>query len=349
MSVWDYKKEEWIPGIEIERREAARKKAQANNQNDDEEAREQDPEDAEAEHFIEMKRKAQEPRERGNFTTLRRWEKVPTALAETMPERKFLADRRPGMPNLRTYEPYLQTIRGYGQGGPSGTATGGGASGYDIDGNPTSSSTFGTGSGNLNGTQDGASTPGKKNIPPRRKKKGGPGRKPKNWKPPTDDSAAAATASGTATGEELVDNANPDPTVAATTTEDGDTLMQDTPAGTGEAADDNNETNPEANMQLDGANDDDKEDGADTGSESDGEGSEEGEIAAPVPGAKTEIPEEIEPAETINEVVMKTENEVETKKEDEAPAKPEDVETKPEIDVLGALEAAIDKEASNDA
>ncbi|OCT51642.1 hypothetical protein CLCR_08211 [Cladophialophora carrionii] len=391
LSVWDPKTNSYIPGIELERREAARKMAlnkpkhtsiinpdETHPLEDDDDKPDDDADDLlDAEGLPEKRRKtASGSAER--VIEVKKWVQVPLAVAEKMPEPKYLADRRPGMESL--YKGAYKATNGFGTLGDMGAAaTSGATTGYDL-GDPTSALAGGSGSGPLNGGADGANvdgtaTPARKNIPPRRKKKGGPGRRPKNWKPPTDPNAPPS-------------NEN---TTADTAGDGRDTVVDDMPAATGEPIDPTGEgpaVQREANSQDgegegegDGEGDGDG-DGDGSGSESEGEGSEEGEIApanapvqenlagnvvpAPAPVVETvvetaaavvvepehapekeeeEEEEEKQGAEDVVVADVET-HEVATEKDAE---KTEDVATGLEVDVLGALEAAVDKEAGQSA
>jgi hypothetical protein len=102
---------------------------------------------------------------------VKKWTQVPMDKADKMPEPKYLADRRPGMPNY-----YNQTAQGaWAHAQSYGAALGdGGAAGpgYDLG--------DGAGLGSALGAPGTDTPPVRKNMPPRpRKKKGGPGRKKK--------------------------------------------------------------------------------------------------------------------------------------------------------------------------
>ncbi|OAG37260.1 hypothetical protein AYO21_08559 [Fonsecaea monophora] len=302
-SVWDRKTDSWIPGIEIERREAARI-AQMNNarhtsatnadaMNVDEE---EDKNDEDNDDLMDVEGLASDPKRRKatsgsneRYFEVKKWVQVPAAVAERMPEPKYLADRRPGMESL--YKGAYKATNGFGTlADIVASAMSNGTTGYDLsDINPASVLAPGSGSGALNTQADGTSTPVRKNMPPRRKKKklGGPGRKPKNPNPaPAADASAAASAG--------LENAAADD-AAATSTVGGDVTMRNTPE-TGVEGGDNAEGTPaiqgEAIMQ------DADVEGSE--SESEDEGSEEGEIATdinPDPTSNTSI---IDPALTDN-------------------------------------------------
>lgn len=104
---------------------------------------------------------------------VKKWVQVPMDKADKMPEPKYLADRRTGMPNY--YNQSAQGAWAHAQ-GYGGAADGGAGPGYDLG--------DGTGLGNAlggPGPNAGGDTPVRRNMPPRPKpkKKGGPGRKKK--------------------------------------------------------------------------------------------------------------------------------------------------------------------------
>ena len=297
------------------------------------------------------KRRKTGARSTDRIIEVKKWMPIPPAIAEKMPEPKYLADRRPGMESL--YKGAYKATNGYGTLGDMGdigamvaAAMSGGTTGYNLgEGGLARAQGMlapGSGSLNINGTNgmnmDGTTTPARKNIPPRRKKKGGPGRKPKNWKPET----AATGATSTTTTDATTLNTTQDTTnniadTGTTTGEGADTLMQDTPAETGERID--NITTGEG-------------DGEGSESESEGEGSEEGEIAANESVHVTEdvVPEKDEADKGIDNDVDNAADNVASL---EVGGDPEAnvaaaVPVAPEIDVLGALEAALDEEAGQD-
>ncbi|EXJ58652.1 hypothetical protein A1O7_06080 [Cladophialophora yegresii CBS 114405] len=372
LSIWDPKTNSYIPGIELERREAARKMAlnkpkhtsnthpdETQPLEDDDDKQDDDPDDLlDAEGLPEKRRKtASGSAER--VIEFKKWVQVPLAVAEKMPEPKYLADRRPGMESL--YKGAYKATNGFGTlGDMSAGAASGGTTGYDL-GDPTNALAGGSGSGTLNGGADGANidgtaTPVRKNIPPRRKKKGGPGRRPKNWKPPTDPNAPPATETTTA-----------ETAAGASTTDGRDTTMEHTSAVSGERtgnADQGPAAQSEANNQdIEG---DGEGEGDGSGSESEGEGSEEGEIAPPANApVQEDLAGNVVPETVVETVTAMVEPELATEKEEEKQGADDvvvaDVETREvateketekaeaamnlEVDVLGALEAALDKEA----
>ncbi|EXJ71648.1 uncharacterized protein A1O5_05456 [Cladophialophora psammophila CBS 110553] len=413
-SVWDPKTESYIPGIELERREAVRKAQQnkpkhthtsnvdAINVDDEEDKNEEDNDD-----LMDVEGLGPDPKRRKathgsneRVFEIKKWVQIPAAVAEKMPEPKYLADRRPGMESL--YKGAYKATNGF---GTLGDMTAGDmvvavmtgrTTGYDLGdggglGNAAGILAPGSGPGTLTAQPDGTATPVRKNMPPRRKKKkiGGPGRKPKN---PNPEPTAAATASAATTS--VSENAAAEDTAAASTVE-GDVTMRNTPETAGEGAENADGTTPvliqgEANTQASAEG---------SGSESDGEGSEEGEIASVVVAAPATAPADAAAQEvtTSNPVqdaataeVGGTPEEEKDKKEEEEAVVPaiaasgvtpsavnpdleneDDVDTDAnavlpsgpvveqeankkehegeEMDVLGALEAAVDKEAGEDA
>lgn len=131
---------------------------------------------------------------------IKKWTQVPVSVAEKMPEPKYLADRRPGMPSL--YGGAYKATNGFGVLGPN-PGLGGGAQGYDLG--------DGSGLGNAAGVMGNAqaeATPVRKNMPPRRKKKklGGPGRRKANPVPTEDATAATTPADAVMTETPAADN-----------------------------------------------------------------------------------------------------------------------------------------------
>ncbi|KAJ9607923.1 hypothetical protein H2200_008002 [Cladophialophora chaetospira] len=365
LSIWDPKTNSYIAGIELERRELARKaalnnpKLSSSNLNladenthpldDDDDKQDDEADDLLDADGLPEKRRKTTSGSNERIIEVKKWVQVPLAVAEKMPEPKYLADRRPGMESL--YKGAYKATNGFGTlGDMVSAAMSGGNTGYDL-GEAPGTLAGGTGSANANSglgqsQLDGGSTPVRKNIPPRRKKKGGPGRRPKNWKPPTDPNTAPTT-----------ENTTTENTTGATTGDGGDTTMKDTPAASGERID---TTNTGPAVQSEANNQDEEGEGEGEGSsESEGEGSEEGEIAPAndVPETETQAEPVVEPvvdeperAPETQEEVMEVVEEVVTSV-DAAPVEEAAVETKEdvasnvEMDVLGALEAALDKEA----
>ncbi|OAP60941.1 hypothetical protein AYL99_05943 [Fonsecaea erecta] len=302
LSVWDPKTESYIPGIELERREAARK-AQVNktklnptanvdamNVDDDEDKNDEENDDLmDVEGLApDSKRRKANSGSNERVFEVKKWVQVPVALAERMPEPKYLADRRPGMESL--YKGAYKATNGFGTLGDAvAAAMSNGAAGYDLGdggglGNAAGILAPGSGSRGLNTQADGTSTPARKNLPPRRKKKklGGPGRKPKNPNPgqPAATSAIAPAALESAATEDT----------AAASTVEGDVTMRNTPETAVEGAD-----NADATPAIQGESVMHDADAEGSGSESEGEGSEEGEIAATVDHPPTENTTVVDP------------------------------------------------------
>ncbi|KIW67212.1 hypothetical protein PV04_06479 [Phialophora macrospora] len=368
LSIWDPKTNSYIPGIELERREAARKAAlnkpkhpsalnpdETQPLEDDDDKQDDDPDDLLDAEGLPEKRRKTESGSSERIIEFKKWVQIPLAVAEKMPEPKYLADRRPGMESL--YKGAYKATNGFGTlGDMVASAMSGGTTGYD-HGDGSGGLASGSGSGTLNGgadgtNMDGAATPARKNIPPRRKKKGGPGRRPKNWKPPTDPNAPPATEATTA--ENAADATNGD---------GRDTTVEDTPAASGERIDTTDQgpaVQSEANNQ-DGEGDGD---GDGSGSDSEGEGSEEGEIAPANAPVQEDLAGNVVPETVMETAVAQPERSPEEKEEEkqsvegvvvadvempEAIAEKEAEKTEDpasmELDVLGALEAAVDREA----
>jgi hypothetical protein len=196
LSQWDYKTKEWVPGAEVEAR-AARLKSKnvltnaATPASHDEEENDMEENDDvfEADGLMTKRRKRTSGLPERTFE-IKKWVQIPSAIAEKLPERKYLADRRPGMESL--YSGAYKATNGFGTLGINPGAAPGGP-GYDLG--------DGAGLGNAAGVLESGTavqepTPVRKNIPPKRKKKklGGPGRKKANPNPTGWN--AAATASG---------------------------------------------------------------------------------------------------------------------------------------------------------
>lgn len=127
---------------------------------------------------------------------IRKWVQLPPNVAEKVPERSFLASRRPGMPPLYTPD-YAQKL--FGQYHSSANLSG--AAGYDLgEGGGLNNASGVLGAGTANAA--GVATPPRKNIPPRRKKKklGGPGRKKANPNPEPAAQASTNTATSIQAG-----------------------------------------------------------------------------------------------------------------------------------------------------
>lgn len=198
-SVWDSKSEEWIPAKEVEARKTARLKSKSlmttNNPDSPNSQDENDNEDADddlfdADGLPEKRRKTNSGNHERVFET-KKWVQIPALVAEKMPEPKYLADRRPGMESL--YGGAYKATNGFGSLGIN-PAIGAGATNYDLgDGSGLGNAAGVLGGGTAN---EGPATPVRKNIPPKRKKKklGGPGRKKAN--PVPVENAGGAVAGG---------------------------------------------------------------------------------------------------------------------------------------------------------
>jgi hypothetical protein len=160
--IWDYKKEEWVRPNEAEGRGKDPAEEADNHDGEDEDL-------LEADEMLEKRRKTGSSTE-GRFFEIKKWVPIPQAIAEKMPEPKYLADRRPGMQSL--YGGAYKATNGYGTLGPM-PAAGAGSTGYDLG--------DGAGLGNASGLTSAApATPVRRNMPPIRKskkRKGGPGRR----------------------------------------------------------------------------------------------------------------------------------------------------------------------------
>ncbi|KAK5222072.1 hypothetical protein LTR72_006329 [Exophiala xenobiotica] len=160
--IWDYKKEEWVRPNEAEGRGKDPAEEAENHDGVDEDL-------LEADEMLEKRRKTGASTE-GRFFEIKKWVPIPQAVAEKMPEPKYLADRRPGMQSL--YGGAYKATNGYGTLGPM-PAAGAGSTGYDLG--------DGAGLGNASGLTSAApATPVRRNMPPIRKskkRKGGPGRR----------------------------------------------------------------------------------------------------------------------------------------------------------------------------
>jgi hypothetical protein len=178
---------------------------------------------------------------------IKKWSQVPFDKADKMPEPKYLADRRPGMPNY--YNQSLQGAWAHAQGYGIGMEGAGAGPAYDLG--------DGSGLGSAMGGQPGAETPVRKNMPPRpRKKKGGPGRKKKEVVEAERRAAEEARrkAEAEARGETVEEAA------------DGELKKEEVSAVTLEG---------EAGSETPRSK---KEGGDGSGDESEGDGSEEGEV-----------------------------------------------------------------------
>ncbi|EXJ77472.1 hypothetical protein A1O3_09698 [Capronia epimyces CBS 606.96] len=241
-SEWDRKTNSWIPGSEVEARNARLKSKHlltvpdspnSHEENDNEE----DNDDLFDADGLPTKRRKTNTGVPERVIEIKKWAPIDSALAEKLPEPKYLADRRPGMESL--YGGAYKATNGFGTLGINPAAVSG-AVGYDLgDG-----SGLGSASGVLGSTKPAPeSTPVRRNMPPKRKKKklGGPGRRKANPTP----------AGGTAPAVALED-------VTMTDTPTGDNIQPATKDG-------QEDKHPAGDPE-------------DSGSESEGEGSEEGEI-----------------------------------------------------------------------
>jgi len=180
-SVWDSKSESWISSSEAEARTTQFKSRHLQNLDAVSPAADgEDENEDNDDHFVDEDEDGR-PRKRKQLTSLERtfnatkWNQVPYPQADKMEDKKYLADRRPGMRPLYGANTILPLVSGY------GTTSGANAiAGVD--------SGDGGGLGNAPGVLGAppVQTP-RKNIPPRRKKKkpGGPGRKKANPDPVT--------------------------------------------------------------------------------------------------------------------------------------------------------------------
>lgn len=200
-SVWERKTNSWISAAEAEKRQNPLKSVHLNNvdpnsgskqntapdspaQDDDEDHDEKSDEELDGEHADDevghsaavKRRKKYTPEER--IFEVKRWVQMPSAIADKTEERKFLADRRPGMPSLYG-GPYQNQVFGSMGLNTNGYGFSAANAGYDLG--------EGGGLDNAGGmlqSNEGVATPVRKNMPPKRKKKkGGPGRKKANPDP----------------------------------------------------------------------------------------------------------------------------------------------------------------------
>ncbi|EXJ82020.1 hypothetical protein A1O1_08088 [Capronia coronata CBS 617.96] len=244
MSEWDRKTEEWIPAREIEARNA-RLKAQHTSgvpespNSHEEDDNEDDNDDLFDADGMPTKRRRTNLGPPERVLEIKKWTPIDPAIAETLPEPKYLADRRPGMESL--YGGAYKATNGFGTLGINAGIMSA-AVGFDLG--------DGSGLGNASGVLGSTSTapepapaPVRRNMPPRRKKKklGGPGRRKANPTPAGENNPAIATGD-----------------ITMTHTSEGDNTQSATHTG---------ETDTHSQGEADGS-----------GSESEGEGSEEGEI-----------------------------------------------------------------------
>ena len=186
-SVWDKKSGEWVraekararglgPDVLKSRHLMNIDAVEGEDDNDDDEDEDEDDEEGTGNGIVPplpaKKRKAVGNGVTERIVEVKKWSQLSWDRADKMPEPKYLADRKPGMPNF--YAPkYLKNAVGYG---------------VHMDGGANSVATFDLGDGSGLGSAlgggtavGGAETPAKRNMPPKRKKKklGGPGRKKK--------------------------------------------------------------------------------------------------------------------------------------------------------------------------
>lgn len=174
-SVWDNRSESWIPAHVWEARNPGLKSRHLMNldaespTHHDNEDEDEDEEDGIGLPGNKKRKLGTGPEER-TFVA-KKWVKIPAAQAEQMGEKKYLADRRPGMESL--YGGAYKSTNGYGAIGVIGTSSTG-MTGFDLgDGSGLGNALGGMSNGNAP-----VQTPVRKNMPPKRKKKkGGPGRK----------------------------------------------------------------------------------------------------------------------------------------------------------------------------
>ncbi|KAK4940055.1 hypothetical protein LTR10_019792 [Elasticomyces elasticus] len=189
--LFDDKLEMWVDAKDVGSGRVKPKNVPSNNAESPESNEEADNDDNEDDDLIDadglpQKRRKTNAGLQERVFEIKKWTQVPISVAEKMPEPKYLADRRPGMPSL--YGGAYKATNGFGALGPN-PGMGAGAVGFDLG--------DGSGLGNATGVMGGAqgeATPVRKNMPPRRKKKklGGPGRRKAN-PVPTEDATAATT------------------------------------------------------------------------------------------------------------------------------------------------------------
>lgn len=266
-SVWDNKAGCYISSAEADKRQNALKSVHLNNldhtsttnnitddtaQNDDDDDNDDGEDDGTGDDNEDdgpvrntpgpKRRKHTAPEDRA--FEVKRWQQVPLAVAEKIEERRFLADRRPGMPSLYggAYQAQIfgsmgLTQNGYNGNGISGTS-------YDLG--------DGSGLGNAigaNGNDQGTATPVRRNMPPKRKKKkGGPGRRKANQTTQADGAGSNVPVSTGVAGQDVSNISQTD--------------------GANDRKEDENTNTQDGDGDNDGSGSDDSE----------GEGSEEGEI-----------------------------------------------------------------------
>jgi hypothetical protein len=325
-SVWDRKSGEWVKyekaksmglvGSVMKSRHLMNVDAGEGDGEDEDEGDEED-EDEERDGDEDMldggvvsavpkKRKVAIPGEDRIFE-VRRWVAVPADKADKIPEPKYLADRRPGMSSLYMNAEVLKQASGYGA-----PVTVPAYSGIDLgDGS-------GLGSAIGAGQAPGEPTPVRRNMPPKRKKKklGGPGRR----------KAVPVEVQQNATNIE---------------NKEGDGEQRPT---------------QDDDVKKEGEGQDEADGDEGSGDDSEGEGSEEGEVAEEVPGLEqaavpqpdlgeamegvTTVPPEVVPADTQEEPKEPAQDIV----PDAAPQAAEPEQQAGETDLLGGLEAALEKQ-----
>ena len=185
--MWDKKSCEWVraekararglgPGVLKSRHLMNVDAIEGEDENEDDDDEDEDDDEARENGIVpslpSKKRKAAGYGVTERIVEVKKWTQLSWDRADKMAEPKYLADRKPGMPNF--YAPkYLKNAVAYGM---------------HIDGSGSASATFDLGDGSGLGTAlgGGAAAGGmeasaKRNMPPKRKKKklGGPGRKKK--------------------------------------------------------------------------------------------------------------------------------------------------------------------------
>ncbi|KAL2430538.1 hypothetical protein ABEF95_010536 [Exophiala dermatitidis] len=265
-SEWDRKTNSWIPGSEVEARNARLKSKHLLTVPDSPNSHDEDDNGEDNDDLLDAdglppKRRRQTAGLQERYLEVKKWVPIDPARAEKLPEPKYLADRRPGMQSL--YGGAYKATNGFGTLGANPLASSDTVS-YDLG----EGAGLGNASGVLGSTSNAppAPTPVRRNMPPKRKKKklGGPGRRKANPTPLGENAPATvpqdATMTGTGTGTSVGDS---------------------TPAAT---QDGQAETNPDGDAEG-------------PGSESEGEGSEEGEIEENTP-AQTQTQTKLDDAAT---------------------------------------------------
>ena len=186
-SMWDKKSGEWVraekararglgPDVLKSRHLMNADALEGEDENEDDEDEDENDEEGNGNGIVpplpSKKRKAAGHGVTERIVEVKKWTQLSWDRADKMAEPKYLADRKPGMPNF--YAPkYLKNAVGYG---------------VHMDGSANTVATFDLGDGSGLGSAlgggpaaGGTETPAKRNMPPKRKKKklGGPGRKKK--------------------------------------------------------------------------------------------------------------------------------------------------------------------------